>query len=299
MFERNDTAELHPWVEARLSAHIDNQLPTAERTHLEQHIGECARCRASLESLRWTIALVKQAPVPASSRSFTLPVPARREPASFAFGFARFATALATLLLFAIIGVDLISHALRGGAAAPAMAPSAAKEIAAPTQAVALAPMPTQSVVSRAEPTPAPKPSTAPVFAPPPAAPSPAAPATAKAPESALGAAEVSPTQSVADTAQKSQGATPPARQPATGGVITATIPAPIATLEPTATVQSTATLAPTIVAQARTEPTRGTVPTSTAPAEPIVSLLRVVEIGLLFAAFFFGVLMVLLGRRK
>lgn len=294
MFERHDSAKLHPWVQARLSDYIDNQIPTVERMRVEQHLGECERCRASLESLRWTIALVKQAPVPASSRSFTLPVPARREPASFAFGFARFATALATLLLFAIIGVDLISHALRGGAAAPAMAPSAAKEIAAPTQAVALAPTPTQSVVFRAEPTPAPKSSPAPVFAP-----QPAAPATTKAPESALGAAEVSPTRSVADTAQKSQSATPPARQPATGGVITATIPAPTATLEPTATVQSTATLAPTIVAQARTEPTRGTVPTSTAPAEPIVSLLRVVEIGLLFAAFFFGVLMVLLGRRK
>ncbi len=47
-----------------------NSLPTTEQKQIEQHLAECAQCRANAESLRWTIGLLKQAPVPTSSRVF-------------------------------------------------------------------------------------------------------------------------------------------------------------------------------------------------------------------------------------
>ncbi|HEX7593570.1 MAG TPA: zf-HC2 domain-containing protein, partial [Anaerolineae bacterium] len=113
MAERKFSATEHAWVEERLSAYIDNQLAPLERAQLERHLRDCVRCQASLASLRWTVSLVQQAPAPALPRAFTLPVPARHAPA-FGFGLARLATVAATLLLFAVIGVDAISQ-LGGG----------------------------------------------------------------------------------------------------------------------------------------------------------------------------------------
>lgn len=290
MLGRNNSSELHTWVEARLSDYLDQQLPANEHARLEQHIGECAQCRASLESLRWTITLVKQAPVPASRRSFTLPVPAPRPQASFGFAFARFATAMATLALVAVIGIDVITR-MGAGAPAPAMAP-VALERTEPTQAIALAPtlapQPTEAsrVGIAAE---------SASSAVPPAS-SAALPAPTKAPAPLPFTSAVSPTQS-ADTAKSS--ATQPARAPALGsGVITPTIALPTPTIAPTQTATPappTATPAPTMVAQAQRDSV------ATAPitrAEPFLSPLRIVEIGLFFAMIFFGTLTVLLWRR-
>ena len=86
MFGRS-SSNSHTWVEARLSAYVDEQLDARERAQIEKHLSACARCQAQLESLRWTIDLLKHAPAPALPRSFTLPVPARRASA-FGFNFA-------------------------------------------------------------------------------------------------------------------------------------------------------------------------------------------------------------------
>ena len=134
MVGRNNSTNVHAWVEARLSEYLDNQLAANERAQIEQHLRECVDCRASFESLRWTIALVKQAPAPALPRAFTLAVPAvaKRAPQkSLAFGLAQFATALATLLLLAVIGVDVITQF---GGGVTATAPSAAQQYAPPTR---------------------------------------------------------------------------------------------------------------------------------------------------------------------
>ncbi len=293
MFGRKNSAEMHTWVEARLSDYADNQLASAERAQLERHLADCAQCQASLASLRWTIALVMQAPVPASQRSFVLPVPARRAP-TFAFGFARLATALATLLLVAVIGVDLITQF--GGASAPASAPAPKRDAAE----LAFAPTPTAPAALSAPsalPTAAPKPTLAP--------PLPAAvpPAPTKAPEPSKGA-EALATQPALQDAQKLPSAIPSVRQPvASGAMVTATIPAPTATLAPTQTataVVPTALLTPTVVAQARAEPTtRAPVAPPATTSQPTATPLRVVEIGLLFLTIFFGVLMVLFRRRQ
>ncbi|MBI3536676.1 MAG: zf-HC2 domain-containing protein [Chloroflexi bacterium] len=64
--------QMHGWVDARLSAYMDNQLALDERARVDAHLRECARCKKSLASLQWTIALAKQAPAPVTNKSFTL-----------------------------------------------------------------------------------------------------------------------------------------------------------------------------------------------------------------------------------
>ena len=325
MLGRNNSANVHTWVAARLSEYVDNRLAANERAQIEQHLRECADCRASFESLRWTIALVKQAPAPVLPRAFTLAVPEKRTPQkSLAFGLAQFATALATLLLLAVIGVDVITQ-LGGGTMATA--PSAAKQYIPPTLAVAAAPatvardqaLPTTQAqaAEAAKPTQALKPAAplaAPTAAPMPTmAPAAALPAplnvlpTATAPRAlGAGAPETPETKgATTDTTAKSSSATPALRA---GFAITATttIPAPTATVAPTVTATSvpptaTALASPTAVAQARAEAARAPQPTLVQPAsaQPPVTSVRVVEFGLLFLVILFGAAVVVMWRRK
>jgi Putative zinc-finger len=296
MAERKFSATEHAWVEERLSAYIDNQLAPLERAQLERHLRDCARCQASHASLRWTVSLVKQAPAPALPRAFTLPMPAqaRRAPA-FGFGFARLATVAATLLLFAVIGVDAISQ-LGGGFAASA--PAALQSAAQPTS-IALVP------TSAADKSLAASPAVAPAAVPPIAT---SAPSPTEVFGRGGGAQETVPTDSAKSGVITLTAPRAPAVAPR--GSITATLAigaASIATLVPptataTATVPSPTAMAqssPTPNAQARVQPT-------VAPAPPrvdetprqIVTPLRLGEIGLLFLAVFFGTLTVMLRRR-
>jgi hypothetical protein len=324
MLGRNNSANIHAWVEARLSEYVDNQLAANERAQIEEHLRGCADCRASFESLRWTIALVKQAPAPALPRAFTLAVPEKHAPQkSFAFGLAQFATALATLLLLAVIGVDVITQF---GGGTMATAPSAAKQYAAPTLAVAAVPAtvaPAPTTVARDQASEAAKPTQAPKPAAPPAAPTAApmptmAPAaalpaplnvlpTATAPRSVAGAAPETPEPKGAttDTTAKSSSATPALRS-GFAITVTATIPPPTATIAPTVTATSvppTATTlsSPTIVAQARVEATRALQPTPVplASVQSPITPVRVVEFGLLFLVILFGAAVVVMWRRK
>ncbi len=298
MLGRNNLGDMHVWVEARLSDYVDNQLPSAERTQLEQHLSGCAQCRSSLESLRWTISLVKQAPVPALKRSFTLAVTPKSQP-TFAFGFARLATVLATLLLIAVFGVDAITQF--GGASAPAMAPAksgaTAQDVAlAPTLTVPAAELSAPSTLPTSAPMPtvAPKPTQAP---PVPAA-LPPAPTKALEPAAATGAPT---TRAVLEGAPKLLTPTSSPRQPIAGAaVVTATFPAPTATFAPSpaATLAPTALPSPTTIALARGEPTRVPASPPVETPQPPVTPLRVVEIGLLFFVIFFGVLTILLQRK-
>ncbi len=203
-------SDSHAWVAARLSAYIDEQLTASERARVDAHLRDCVRCQSSLKSLQWTIALVKQAPAPTVPRAFTLPVheyqardqfaaaPARTRPvvrtpsARFVFPALRLSTALATVLLVALVGIDLITQF--GGAdfsAAPV-----AEKAALPTQA-ALAPQ------GNAAPATLPQ-TAAPTTLPQPAAP-PATPQLRALPTApSLGATLATPTApSPADTAAK------------------------------------------------------------------------------------------------
>ena len=72
----------HDWEQQReqLSALLDNELGEQERAELEAHLPTCAECRAELESLRRTRALVRALPLPALPRSFALPLEAASLP---------------------------------------------------------------------------------------------------------------------------------------------------------------------------------------------------------------------------
>ena len=72
----------HDWEQQReqLSALIDNELDEQERAELETHLPTCAECRAELESLQRTRALVRALPQPALPRSFALPLEAASLP---------------------------------------------------------------------------------------------------------------------------------------------------------------------------------------------------------------------------
>ncbi|MBI3914053.1 MAG: zf-HC2 domain-containing protein [Chloroflexi bacterium] len=150
---RNISSDPHARVEEKLSEYIDDQLAPADRARVDAHLRGCARCRASLASLEWTIALAKRAPAPALPRGFELPIAASPSPFRRAVRgevvALRFATTFATILLVAVIGFDffLQSSALR----APALAPGA-EQFAAPASGA----QPTAAPASGAPPTTAP-----------------------------------------------------------------------------------------------------------------------------------------------
>ncbi len=293
MSDRNKLETEHAWIEERLSAYIDDKLAPLERAQLERHLRDCARCQASLASLRWTVALAKQVPAPTLPRAFTLPVPApaRRAPA-YGFGFARLATVVATLLLFAVVGVDLIAQ--RGGGFASAPVPAALQNAEKPTS-IALAPAVDQAKAAtpsaapeklQAAPTAAPLPTLA---AQPAAPPAPAAVGTLPAPRAPTGGPVAPVTTTTTFAAGAASIATP---VPATPMLLpTATVAIPSATASPS----------PTSAAQALVQPTRAQLPAGgeIETAQPLVTPLRVAEIGLVFLAVFFGSLTILLRRKK
>ncbi len=152
MFEGKDNREIHTWVEGRLSAYLDNQLSSLERAQVDRHLRECGQCQRAFDSLSWTVSLLKQAPAPALPRSFTLPVPkpSTRAPI-IGLSALRLATALATLVFVALVGVDLILQF--AGAPMTASAPSAREAMPA-TVATS---QPTLSI-AQVQPTPTPVP---------------------------------------------------------------------------------------------------------------------------------------------
>lgn len=78
MFKQNKQGnEMDQWVEERLSDYLDGTLSPQDRARVEAHLQTSAHARASLESLRWTVNLLKQTPAPPLPRQFTLPVTSR------------------------------------------------------------------------------------------------------------------------------------------------------------------------------------------------------------------------------
>lgn len=282
--------DIHQWVEARLSEYLDKRLAPNELTRLETHLQECDRCRASLESLRQTLSLLKQAPVPAPSRQFILPVtqsaPHALRPS---FAFLRVATVMATLILCVVVSLDVFTPFRFAAApapiqfAAPAAAPTniALAPTSAPAATLALA---TAAAVR-------------PTLAQPQSAAQPFALPTATRPSSA-GAAESQTTLPSADQTLKSS-ATTAAAPPAPRAGITNTLASPSPTSSPTVVPSATAP-APTATTQSQaradaTPPRVGLAETS----QPSAPSLREIEIGLLALVVFLGALTIFVGRRK
>lgn len=329
MADRRDSEREHLWVEERLSTYIDNQLAPLERAQLERHVRDCARCQRSLAALRWTVSLVKQAPAPALPRQFTLPIPQQkarpRDVPAFGFGFARLATVVATLLLFAVVGIDVISQ-LGGTLSGSAPAPAAMQNVAQPTS-IALAPGQAEDQSKQPTPTVAAseKLLKAPTIAPLPAVPPAPTSAPIASPTVIFGRGGGLPETSSTETSMSSLAATaapprapalrasgtpttgplasaaslPPTAEPTTTPQPTATMPLPTATATvppPTETAQPSST--PEV--QALVQPTVAPFAQSQAETpEPVVTPIRATEIGLFFFAVFFATVTVLLWRRK
>lgn len=118
-------------VDEWLSAYIDGALGPRERARLEARLAQDADLRARLESLQWTVALVRGLPPVPAPRNFLLtpamvrpPAPAAHQPAPRARWLApalTFATAVSGLLCVILLVGNLITPGWGGpGAAAPA-----------------------------------------------------------------------------------------------------------------------------------------------------------------------------------
>jgi len=119
-----------------LSAYLDGQLPSKERTRLESRLNQTPELRSALEDLRRTRSILRSQPKVRAPRNFTLTPemvglkarPARRAPA---YPFFRLASALAAFLFLLVLVGDLTGLPARlgfGGApqsAQVAMAPAA------------------------------------------------------------------------------------------------------------------------------------------------------------------------------
>jgi hypothetical protein len=115
----------HRRVHELLSAYVDDELSRRDRSRVEQHLSQCADCRADLHSLRWTKRLLGQAPVLKVPRSFVVreadleksrPIRKRRS-----LWATQWVTAVVALLFVVVMGSDLLlgSGAMRMGQSAP------------------------------------------------------------------------------------------------------------------------------------------------------------------------------------
>ncbi len=92
-------------TKALASEYMDGRLGREERTRMEEHLAACPRCRAELESLRSTVALLHGLPEVAPARRFVV-APVRPLPGRRALPALRFATASVVVLLVAALAVD-------------------------------------------------------------------------------------------------------------------------------------------------------------------------------------------------
>lgn len=103
--------DMDAWVEERLSDYLDGALSPQERAMVEAHLQTSESARASLESLRWTVSLIKQTPAPALPRQFTLPVtpraPARSAPGWMAWSLRGVAVAATAAFVILLVGTLL------------------------------------------------------------------------------------------------------------------------------------------------------------------------------------------------
>ncbi len=144
-----------------LSAYLDGALTTEQRRDVEAQVAASAAWRDEMDSLRWTLEILRQTPDVALPRSFEIPIPvaadevASREESrrpwwantAWLYGLTRGAAAVSVALLIAVIGLDAW-QTTRGGAQAIPMSATAVD---------ALAPAPPAAAEARKAPVEAPK----------------------------------------------------------------------------------------------------------------------------------------------
>jgi hypothetical protein len=127
----------------RLSAYLDGELSAAERARLEERIKDNPELRSALEEMRTAVWLMRSMPEVKPPRNFTLTpemVGIRERPR--AYPIFQFATALATLALIVVVGIDFFSPVAAGRVATVAQealpVDEAVAEMEEPSAAVAL-----------------------------------------------------------------------------------------------------------------------------------------------------------------
>lgn len=115
------------WITELLSAYLDDEVTAGEQVQVEEHLKSCEACRAELESLRATTALLSSLPLERVPRSFLIEAPEPQPSRWFRyFGALRLATAAVVLVLAMVSGLDLARHqSLLGGALTGAYQPQA------------------------------------------------------------------------------------------------------------------------------------------------------------------------------
>ena len=142
-FLKKLTSNEHDFCQENLSGYLDRRLTARDRARVEGHLRECAVCRADLESLRQTVALLRAVPVMTPPRSFLLPVPEaarlRQAPRPrMAYVYLQAATAVATVLLVLVVSADAVlrfhtaSTAPRGSGSPPPVQVMLAEATVAP-----------------------------------------------------------------------------------------------------------------------------------------------------------------------
>ena len=89
-----------------LTEYMDGCLPARKRERMELHLESCSRCSEELESLRHTVGLLRQVPMAAPRRVFTLagaPPPVLAAPRVMVPAWGYGAGATAAVILFAVI----------------------------------------------------------------------------------------------------------------------------------------------------------------------------------------------------
>jgi hypothetical protein len=110
--KRSPQAE-HQFCQENLSPFLDRQLTPREQTRVTSHLQECPDCRADLQSLRQTVAVLRAVPAVKPPRTFFIPASegVRKRQVQrnlLAYGYLQFATAVTTVLLVLVVSGDAL-----------------------------------------------------------------------------------------------------------------------------------------------------------------------------------------------
>jgi anti-sigma factor RsiW len=128
------TTKISPKEWEALSAYLDGQLSSQERTRLESRLEASTELRATLDDLRQTRTLLRSQPRLRAPRNFTLTpemagLYGRRRPLPGAYPALRLATILASLFFVVVLAGNLVTQSM---APIPIFPGSAQQEQAAP-----------------------------------------------------------------------------------------------------------------------------------------------------------------------
>ena len=154
------TERRHSKLRELLSSYIDGEVTDAERARVEEHLATCDACHEELESLRWTVSVLKEMPEIQTSRSFAVSAPSDRAPERPRLvTVTRWAASAAAVLLVALVlsevvaklvesDIDLTVESQQDADIPAAPAPAAApREVVVEKEVIKIVEVPGETVV--------------------------------------------------------------------------------------------------------------------------------------------------------